>query len=185
MAAPLLSSARSRARRFPANVVYEDEKVAAALLCARFFFASPPALAGPLSRGPVARCPGARRGGWRHCCGWAEGRATDGASLGCGALYRTIPKTSRFVGVPSRPPAAAAPTGLLVLSGSPRFPAPPTPSLRVVYARAQRRASDGYALGGSRRRLPRDIPLALQVEQSLLPRDGSGPTSCRMVVLKP
>lgn len=103
MAAPLLSSARSPARRFPANVVYEDEKVAAALLCARFFFASPPALAGPLSRGPVARCPGARQGGWRHCCGWAEGRATDGASLGRGALYRTIPKTSRFVGVPSRP----------------------------------------------------------------------------------
>ena len=103
--APLLSSERSSARRFPANVIYEDEEVAAALLCARFLFPfprplRPPVLAGTLSRGPVARCPGARQGGWRRCCGWVEGRGTDGASLGCGALYCTIPKTSRFFGAP-------------------------------------------------------------------------------------
>ena len=126
--APLRSSERSPARRVPANVIDEDEEVAAALLCARFLFPSPPppALAGTPSRGPVARCPGARQGGW------VEGRETDGASLGCGALYCTVPKTSRCFG--AAPPLPGC-RGAYWVAGAVRLASVPGPTVSGARAR--------------------------------------------------
>ena len=131
--APLLSSERSSARRFPANVIYEDEEVAAALLCARFLF---PSLPFPPSPSPGARrrpeprtrcaVPGSAAGrvaALLRVGGWRDGGRTG--PLWVVALSTAPSLKHRASSVPPPPPAAAARTGLLVLSGSPRFAAPP------------------------------------------------------------
>lgn len=85
--APLLSSERSSARRFPASVIYEDEVneevgVAAALLCARFLFLlrsrCPRArrLPEPRTRCAVGARERGRAGGGVAAGGWRDGGRT-------------------------------------------------------------------------------------------------------------
>ena len=135
--APLLSSERSPARRFPANVIYEDEEVAAALLCARFLFPSPPSPRARRHPEPRPRCavPGSAAGrvaALLRVGGWRDGGRTGPLWV---VALSTAPSLKHRAS--SVPPPAPGCCGAYRVSGVARLASVPSPTASCACARAR------------------------------------------------